>query len=57
MHHVPPAMLAALNAEGEIGELFRSFFGEFDFDGIELRPPDATFDGASSSTSAAARSS
>jgi cyclase len=46
MAEVPPAMLAALNhAPGEVGELFRSFFGEFDFDGIELEPPTTTFDG------------
>lgn len=45
MSDVPPEMLAALNhAPGEIGELFRSFFGEFHFDGIELRLPDRTFD-------------
>jgi glyoxylase-like metal-dependent hydrolase (beta-lactamase superfamily II) len=38
-------MLAALNqAPGEVGELFRSFFGAFHFDGIELRLPDRTFD-------------
>lgn len=46
MHHVPPSLLAALNADqGAVGELFRTFFGAFDFDGIELRPPDRTFDG------------
>ena len=46
MPDVPPSMLAALNAaEGEVGELFRSFFGEFHFDGIELVPPTRTFDG------------
>ncbi len=46
MAEVPPAMLAALNnAPGEVGELFRSFFGEFDFDGIELEMPSRTFDG------------
>ena len=46
MLHVPPSMLAALNADqGAAGELFRSFFGEFDFAGIELRPPDRTFEG------------
>lgn len=46
MSEVPPAMLAALNhAPGEVGELFRSFFGEFSFDGIELVPPTTTFDG------------
>ncbi len=46
MTEVPPAMLAALNAaEGEVGELFRSFFGAFHFDGIELRLPTRTFEG------------
>ena len=46
MTEVPPAMLAALNsAEGEVGELFRHFFGAFRFDGIELRLPTRTFDG------------
>jgi cyclase len=46
MEEVPPALLAGLNAaSGPVGELFRSFFGEFHFDGIELRPPDRTFDG------------
>jgi len=45
MADVPPAMLAALNeAPGEVGELFRSFFGEFNFAGIELAPPTRTFD-------------
>jgi len=39
-------MLAALNAApGEVGELFRSFFGAFRFDGIEQRLPTRTFDG------------
>jgi cyclase len=46
MHEVPASLLAGLNeAEGEVGELFRSFFGEFDFTGIELTPPTRTFDG------------
>jgi len=46
MGNTPPALLAGLNAApGDVGDLFRSFFGEFDFDGIELRPPDRTFDG------------
>ena len=45
MADVPPAMLAALNeAPGEVGDLFRSFFGEFTFAGIELAPPTRTFD-------------
>ena len=45
MADVPPSMLAALNREpGEVGELFRSFFGEFNFDDIELVPPTRTFD-------------
>ncbi|MGB0113215.1 MAG: MBL fold metallo-hydrolase [Ilumatobacteraceae bacterium] len=44
MTETPPAMLAALNkAPGEIGDLFRGFFGDFDFDGIELVPPTRTF--------------
>ena len=46
MTEVPPSMLAALNAApGEVGDLFRSFFGDFRFDGIELRLPTRTFDG------------
>lgn len=46
MGDVPPAMLAALNrAPGEVGDLFRGFFGDFEFDGIDLRLPDRTFDG------------
>jgi glyoxylase-like metal-dependent hydrolase (beta-lactamase superfamily II) len=46
MPHVPPSLLAGLNAaEGDVGELFRSFFGAFEFEGIELRLPDRTFDG------------
>jgi glyoxylase-like metal-dependent hydrolase (beta-lactamase superfamily II) len=46
MAEVPPSLLAGLNgAPGEIGDMFRGFFGAFDFDGIELRLPDRTFDG------------
>ncbi len=46
MSEVPPSMLAALNkAPGEVGELFRGFFGAFEFDGIEPRLPTRTFDG------------
>ena len=46
MEDVPPALLAALNNDaGAAGDLFRSFFGEFEFDGIEMRLPDRTFDG------------
>jgi cyclase len=46
MGEVPPSLLAGLNeAPGEIGELFRSFFGEFDFSGITLTPPTRTFEG------------
>ncbi len=45
MPHVPPAMLHALNQDpGDVGDLFRSFFGEFDFGGIELELPSRTFD-------------
>ena len=46
MGEVPPALLAALNTDqGATGELFCSFFGDFEFEGIELRLPDRTFDG------------
>jgi glyoxylase-like metal-dependent hydrolase (beta-lactamase superfamily II) len=46
MVETPPAMLAALNnAPGEVGNLFRGFFGDFTFDDIELVPPTRTFDG------------
>ena len=46
MTDVPPAMMAALNkAEGEVGDLFRSFFGDFTFDDIELTLPSRTFEG------------
>ena len=46
MAEVPPALLAQLNkAPGEVGELFRSFFGEFQFEGITPTPPTRTFEG------------
>jgi cyclase len=46
MSEVPASMLASLNAApGEIGELFRSFFGAFEFEGIEFTPPTTTFSG------------
>ncbi len=46
MTEVPPAMLHALNtAPGEVGELFRHFFGAFQFDGIEVTMPTRTFTG------------
>ena len=46
MAEVPAAMLAALNkAPGEVGELFRHFFGEFDFEGIETVLPTEVFEG------------
>ena len=49
MAEVPPAMLAALNkAPGEVGELFRHFFGEFEVDGIESVLPTTTFSGSHS---------
>ena len=45
MTEVPPSMLAALNkAPGEVGDMFRSFFGDFEFDGIDLSLPTQTFD-------------
>ena len=46
MGEVSPAMLAGLNAApGPLGEMFRGFFGAFDFAGIELVRPTQTFDG------------
>ena len=46
MTEVPPAMLAALNqAEGEVGALFRHFFGAFEFEGITVTMPTRTFEG------------
>jgi cyclase len=46
MLEVPPSMLAALNgAPGELGDLFRGFFGEFQFEGIDLTLPTRTFEG------------
>lgn len=46
MAEVPPAMLASLTAApGPVGELFRSFFGDFHFDGIEPTLPTRTFSG------------
>lgn len=46
MGEVPPSMLAGLvRAPGEVGDLFRSFFGAFDFDGIETVLPTRTFSG------------
>jgi glyoxylase-like metal-dependent hydrolase (beta-lactamase superfamily II) len=46
MAEVSPEMMAGLlKAPGEVGELFRSFFGEFQFEGITLTPPTRTFEG------------
>lgn len=46
MEEVTPALLAGLNAApGEVGDLFRSFFGDFEFDGISLTLPNRTFEG------------
>jgi len=46
MPEVPASMLDGLNrAPGEVGELFRGFFGAFDFSGIEPTLPTRTFDG------------
>lgn len=46
MAEVPPALLASLNAApGEVGDLFRSFFGDFEFEGITFTPPTRTFAG------------
>jgi cyclase len=46
MGDVPPALLGALTAApGEVGDLFRSFFGEFRFDDIEPTLPTRVFEG------------
>ncbi len=46
MAEVPPSALAAMNAaHGELGELFRTFFGDFDFEGITQKLPTRTFQG------------
>ena len=46
MHEVPASLLDSLtHAEGEVGQLFRRFFGAFDFSGITLTPPTRTFSG------------
>jgi glyoxylase-like metal-dependent hydrolase (beta-lactamase superfamily II) len=46
MPEVPPAMLHTLNTMGgEVGELFASFFGDFQFGDVELTLPTRTFDG------------
>jgi cyclase len=46
MNDLPPSMLANLvHAPGEVGDLFRSFFGQFTFDDIELVTPTKTFVG------------
>ncbi len=45
MTEVPASMLAALiSAPGEVGDLFRSFFGAFHLDGIEMTLPTRTFE-------------
>lgn len=46
MGDVPPTLLDALvSSPGEVGDLFRSFFGEFDFSGITLTVPTERFRG------------
>jgi glyoxylase-like metal-dependent hydrolase (beta-lactamase superfamily II) len=46
MSEVPATLLAGLlDAPGEVGELFRSYFGAFDFHGIETTLPTRTFEG------------
>lgn len=44
--NVPASMLASMQqAPGELGTVFRKMFGAFDFSGIEVPPPDETFEG------------
>lgn len=46
MTEVPPSTMAAMTkAEGEVGDLFRHFFGAFQFEGIEQVLPSRTFSG------------
>jgi cyclase len=46
MGDVPPAMMQALsNMPGETGDVFKQYFGSFDFTGITLTLPTRTFDG------------
>src|SRR3954451_22104849 len=46
MGHVPPSLLAELTAApGEMGDLFRDVFGDFQFEGITLTLPTRTFEG------------
>jgi cyclase len=49
MGELPPAAMAALVAQapqmGTLGEFFLRCFGDFQFDGIELTPPQETFSG------------
>ena len=43
--NVPASMLASMQqAPGELGTVFRKMFGAFDFSGIEVPPPDETFE-------------
>lgn len=46
MTEVPASLLAGLtSADGDVGALFRRFFGAFDFRGIDTRLPTRTFQG------------
>ncbi len=46
MTDVPPSMMAALaTMPGETGDVFRRYFGSFDFEGITLTLPTQTFEG------------
>jgi cyclase len=47
MTEVPPSMLEALGKmPGEVGDVFREYFGAFDFTGITPTLPTLTFDGS-----------
>lgn len=46
LQHVPASLLHAMKLDpGPLGDVFRHMFGPFDFTGIDVPPPDETFEG------------
>ena len=46
LQNVPASLLHAMKSDpGALGEVFRHMFGPFDFEGIDVPPPDETFEG------------